>query len=410
VTFKVVVLSPDGCAEFSVPISLAPCEETPEQCPIVNWNPVEFGACDDDGKRSVTISGEFQTGSAFDAVLKDDGGNVLLNIAGVDNSPFTHTEILPGGTPKTYFADITSPAICGGSSITVDPASCVCPEINLRANAIDKCDDNGNRQVAVTAEISSAQAYTVEIRHGDGTLLDTVEGTGNQTLNYSGFFQSGVEHTFKTVILNPPTNCDDVEISVDVPSCAESDTVPKPDPEPNPRTSVCAGLRMITVFTAAVTELLAVLYVCLGFVPKLGIIAAIAAVVTIVVGGLYWLFCKKPCGNKTKLLGQIQLVFGIFAVALSGCCPWMFPTGWGAIVLGLSFLVGWQQLCNISNCSLGGAVTTLAGLAMPIAVGLQYIPIVNACYNSAAIDALAAIFGMIAAATATCYAARELSD
>ena len=213
VTFSVVVTTPADCPGEELTVSPEECIG----CPDVDLD-YEIGeACDEEGKRTVTVTAQLDSGDPYNAELRDAADTVLATGSGPGPQTLSHTDSYPGGTSQTFKVVVTSPAICGDTELTIDVPQCEgCPDVSISHDFGD-CED-GNRSVTVTAELDSGDPYDAELRDAADTVLATGSGPGPQTLSHASTFAIESSQSFKVVITSPP-GCGEVTDSFVVDDC-----------------------------------------------------------------------------------------------------------------------------------------------------------------------------------------------
>lgn len=390
ISFSVVITAPVDCAGITLPaIGLPPCVA----CPDVGFD-YDIGACDAVGNRSVTVTAEVIATGTVTAELQHPLGVVLDTASGSGTLTLSHTGSYPGGTSQTFHVVITSPTTCGESEVTVDIPACVCPDISFITSTGDCRGDS--RPVTITAELSAAGLYTAELQ-GPGGLLDTVSGTGTQTLTATANFPGGTSQTF-TVVVTSPAGCDGQSITVDVPACGGDDD------DDGDGSFGCLFGRIIIAAAGAIALLALILALCVpAAATALLIVAAAFAALAIVVMIFWLIFCDAPCRWAVLLGGQVLLGAGIGALIFSACCPWVFWVGLIMALIGLGLLFLWRALCDISFCDLAKEITyVIGGIVLPIVGIIVLIPVLVACVNTVALGVVGAVFGPIAVYAAAC--------
>lgn len=389
--FDVVITSPEGCPGMSLPLGIPTCPK----CPRVNFD-YEIGGCDESGNRTVTITAELNSPDPYTAELRNASDTVLDTVSGSGIQTLSHSEAITGGTSKTFKVVITSPTTCGNTEVEIDVPPCDCPEIDFDS-AFGECDDSGQRSVTVTATLNSSGTYTAELRDPSDTVVDSVTGSGSQTLSHTASFFGGSTQTFRVVITDPAL-CGDSEFNVTVLGC--NGTPPDDD-----ESSGCGGLRLAVAIAGALAILATLLAICVPpAATALFIIAGVFAAVALITGILYAIFCpNKPCKVGLLISGQSSLGGGVAAIILSACCPWMIWAGLILTVIGLSTLLLWRSQCEKSTCALAKEITkVIGGVVLPIIGIIAVIPILTACISGMALAGVGAVFGPIAAYAASC--------
>ena len=278
---------------------------------------------------------------------------------------------------------------------------CSCPEVDFDPVVGDECDEDGSRSVTVTATLNSPDLYTAELRDASDTVLDSVSGTGTQTLTHTDSYPGGTTQTF-TVVITSPALCGESELDVVIPAC---NGTPPLDEDEDEESSGCGGLRLAVAIAGALAILAALLAICIpAAATALWIIAAFAAVVAVIGGIIYAIFCpNKPCKVGLLITGQSSLAEGVVAIVLSACCPWLIWAGLGLLVVGIATLLVWKSQCNKSTCALAKEVTkVIGGVVLPVLGILIGVPLVGACLSGVALAWVSAIFGPIAAYASSC--------
>jgi hypothetical protein len=388
VTFAVVIISPPGCTGISLPITLPACAV----CPNVVWDAPMFGACDNAGNRLVTVTAHLSSPGMFTAELRQNNVPLAMG-SGPGTVTLTYTGPYPGASMQTFEVVITSATTCGTSSNTVAVPTCHCPSV-MWGEQIGDCV-NGNRSVQVTAELFSPIIYTAEL-HGPGGTLDTVTGSGTQTLTHTDNYPGGSPQTF-SVVTTAPTGCADQSHTVNVPSC---------DGNGDGDGGFCLGLRIVIAAAGAMALLAVILIAC---VPQAWLPLLIAAAVFAALAAIAWIVwallgCPTPCGWGYLLSGQVMLGAGVASIILSGCCSWMILVGLIIAALGFGSLMLWKAHCNKSWCALAKEITyVIGGIVLPIISVVVAIPILAGCVNGVASVVVGGIFGPIAVYAAACH-------
>ncbi|WP_373050423.1 hypothetical protein [Thalassovita aquimarina] len=400
-TFTVEVTSPANCPGISIPLSFPSCQP----CPDTISSDYEIGPCDEDGNRELTVTATLTpaSGDPYAAELRDAVGNVLAQQSGTGTLVLTHTQMAPGGSSVVFKVVVTDPAHCNTDhEITIDIPPCVCPEISFFHVVGEKCDDQGRRSVTVQATLTAPAQFDAELQDSNGTVLDQVSGSGSQTLSHTGPYSGNTNQTFNVVVTSP-AGCDGGSLQVQVPSCEPSE--PPTTPPTDDEGFGCGLLRLLVAIAAALAILAGLLALCVPPAATALWIAAAAAAIAALVGGIiYAIFCpNKPCNVALLISGQSTLAAGVVAIVLSGCCPWVLWAGLGLAVSGLGLLEWWRRKCDKSICDLAKEITkVIGGVILPVLGALVGIPGLGACFSAIALAWISAIFGPIAAFASTC--------
>jgi hypothetical protein len=217
VTFSVAITAPSGCPSFpSFPQTFPPCE----QCPTITEADPVVGDCDASGNRPVTVAYTLQSPDSYTVELRqqDANGAVLVPPVTVSGAhTLSYTGSYPADSSQTFYVAVTSPSICGGATFHVSVPRCDCPTVNWGEPVFGECDDQGRRDVSVTATLNASGPYTAELQDAAGTV-GSVAGSGAQTLTYTNRVSGGTSLAL-SVVVTAPTGCGGSSRQVAVPLC-----------------------------------------------------------------------------------------------------------------------------------------------------------------------------------------------
>jgi hypothetical protein len=287
----------------------------------------------------VTVTAHVSSPAGFSADLRRASLTLDTVMGGPGSLTLSHTGSYPGGTMQTFEVVITSSATCGSSTNTIAVPTC-CPNITF-TDQVGPCDNNGNRSVTVSAQLSSAEPYTAEM-HGPLGVLGPVAGPGTQTLTDTHSYPGSSSQTF-SVVITSPAGCPGQSHTVAVPSCDRNG--------PN-GFGLCAALLISAITLLVLGSALIIIGVCFSVGP-LVIAGGIAAGIGLVLFILWAVLCSHftSCGVMRvvhcilfflitvvgPIILALALIFGGLPCQVAVAAAW---GGWGTLYAWLGIVMG----------------------------------------------------------------------
>jgi hypothetical protein len=155
------------------------------------------------------------------------------------------------------------------------------------------------------------------------------------------------------------------------------------EPTPPPSESDgCGALRFTAVVAAILTAAAAEVVVCIPEASEVfGYVAIGGGIVTTILTGLYWLFCKnKPCKWALLMAWQVSVGAGWISILFAGCCPTLWGIGGGLIAAGLGGMYLWKAECDKTACDVYKEYAPIiTGVVIPFITVVGDFPGLFAC-------------------------------
>lgn len=370
-----------------------------EECPSIAFT-FEHGDCTN-GTTPFTIQATLNAAGGYSAQLSDSVTGILDTVSGSGTLILTHTGNYSGSV--TFTVTILSPSNCPGDSFSIGFPSCPeCPNVSWSSSVGDCVGDQ--RSVTVTAELSSADAYTARLKDANDPVpdLDSVSGAGTLTMTHTGNYPAGSTQKFK-VLIDSPDVCNESELTVMLAGCG-GDGGDGGDDDDGEGFG-CFGVRAIMTISAILAAVSVSLAACIpAAATPLLILAGALGLVALIAGIVWGIFCSKPCGWGLLLTWQVAIGAGLILLCFTTCCPVFWWIGLGLVILvGLPALYIWKRRCRKSNCAVAKELTlALSGAVLPLLGWLGVIPVLTACINPVATGFISTLAAAVAVSATQC--------
>jgi hypothetical protein len=231
------VLPPTNCPPLMIGVTVQPCIP----CPTLGQGTAQYGDCNADGTRTVTLSVSLSGGVGSTVTWDFGDGNYSAPITVTSSGSATVTHNYDPGSYNPTLS-VTNPSVCGASvELSIDVPSCTpatCPNVtNLTASLSSGCAGQGNTVTATfsgTVSPPPAAGTTIQFEwdFGDGSPSATSNSPSiTHAYSSSGTFPVGVVTicgdcvTQATLDVIIPPCCAVVEsLGVTVTGCVGSET------------------------------------------------------------------------------------------------------------------------------------------------------------------------------------------
>lgn len=125
-----------------------------------------------------------------------------------------------------------------------------------------------------------------------------------------------------------------------------------------------------------------------------------------ILGGIWAIFCPKPCAWAVLVSAQVVLGVGFAAVYFAACCPPLLFIGLSLVGAGLGLFTAWARICQRSTCDvLQEVALTLVSVVLPLLAWMKFVfPPLALCDNPLLTAVLSSIVAAIGAWALACKA------
>ncbi len=420
VTATLNIIQPPTCQSIQIPVDLTGQPTCDIECPVIDQVNVSVGACNDDGTRTVTLTGllsggqpssihwEFGTPDAAEQTIMVSGPQATVTT--------THNYPANGSGTTTYTAVLTVTAADGqcvdSFPVQVEIEGCdtnECPTVDDVTANMGPCISETQRRVGLNVSITGGGFTEYEWDFGDGTT-QTIDPSVQGNPSTSHDYEIGNTYT-ATLTTTAPDGCEDQSGSATfgVNDCGTS-TPPKK----------CGSMLFIILALLVIAVGATIFTLALETCPALaaipvptwvwGVIAGLWVAVAAAIALSYILCWLEICDCLTAcdwaVLGWGALItMGILMMLLSGCClPFWLPVGIGLFVLGAAAFGLWYYKCQPGRCYaldlLSVVFVTIAATAITY---ILIVPAIQACALTWVEVGVATLGAAIVTATAICH-------
>jgi hypothetical protein len=377
---SVKIIEPSPCESNPLQVIVAPCTPT-SCCPSITTIADVLG-CDANNNRIVTFKMNVNLIAGCPPIIiqwnyGDGTFSPAQTISTSGNYSFTHA-YNPVNSPYTATLIFISPTTCPPASIQVVTPPCTsscCPTVNVTTD-IGECNIFGKFKVKFDVNISTPAGCPpplVQLDYGDVNN----NNSGTHSSSFSTTFTYNTNNAPYTATVNTilPTGCPSKKIPIDVGKCCKTFLQ-----------WFCPLLFGVMTFSMAIGLFLILFSSCIPDPNTASTVAAIGAVliaVAIVALIFYLIFCTKcKCGWFYLFLWRVLFGVGILYAIFADCCGGTsaFLIGLGLLLLGVLFLLLWQNQCKKTLCELLEEVILLmSGYIIPVAAFVLSIPALMDC-------------------------------
>jgi hypothetical protein len=329
-----------NCPPQEFTLDLPRCPEL--VCPEVTWS-ADIGDCDRNGRHPVTVTASVVfPGRTIAASMLDGQGNEIASGTQDDDLTLVSPALSLGGGDHhfsivfdddvTTVSDECRPQLENTFSLQDCGGGATCPNVNWGPDVAAECNDDGTRDVTVSATITSfGPPVTASLNDPQGNQLDsgTTPANGSVTLDSGALTLTPGNHTFRVAFTGGlPGGCAGEDSNViTVPACGRGNG--------GGNESIwCAIVRIVALIALTIAIFTIIVAACTQSWVILGIaIAAAVVAAAVLIAWALWCAPTAGCAALQCVIGFINLLIAItgaiaiISAAIAAVIALLFPEG-----------------------------------------------------------------------------------